>query len=264
MAEEVKLDGVEDVDRCLVGKVLSRKKVNREAFKDCLSYILLVVKSATASRNVKIWRPGKQFYRGPRTNLGPSSRLRSQNVRNPAVKHDTANKGSDFMERRNRLKDEGCGKKEAKTRNGVIKVVAAQSSLKRKIKETLTTVGGIGASVQNEMVIDGSGFEVDDSVGNNGGILLLWKDYCGVTALSSSLGHIDAHVCFDNGFCWRFTGFYGDPTASKSVFSWNLLRRLMNVDNLSWVCGGDFNELLSVHHKVGGSTKSFSDISQFM
>ncbi|KAK0600222.1 hypothetical protein LWI29_012826 [Acer saccharum] len=34
-----------------------------------------------------------------------------------AVKDDTANKGLDFMERRNRLKGEGCEKKEAKTRN---------------------------------------------------------------------------------------------------------------------------------------------------
>ena len=35
-----------------------------------------------------------------------------------AIKDDTANKGLDFMEWRNRLEVKGCGKKEAKTRLG--------------------------------------------------------------------------------------------------------------------------------------------------
>lgn len=39
MAEEVKLEGVQDVDRCLIGKVLSGKKVNREAFKGLIEQI---------------------------------------------------------------------------------------------------------------------------------------------------------------------------------------------------------------------------------
>lgn len=39
MSEEVKSEGVKDVDRCLVGKVLSTKKVNREAFKGLIEQI---------------------------------------------------------------------------------------------------------------------------------------------------------------------------------------------------------------------------------
>ncbi|TXG57050.1 hypothetical protein EZV62_018363 [Acer yangbiense] len=39
MAEEVKVDGVEDVEKCLVGKVLVGKKVNREAFKGLIEQI---------------------------------------------------------------------------------------------------------------------------------------------------------------------------------------------------------------------------------
>ncbi|TXG64196.1 hypothetical protein EZV62_011190 [Acer yangbiense] len=39
MAEKVELEGVEDVDRCLVGKVLSGKKVNRESFKGLIEQI---------------------------------------------------------------------------------------------------------------------------------------------------------------------------------------------------------------------------------
>ncbi|KAK2648366.1 hypothetical protein Ddye_015855, partial [Dipteronia dyeriana] len=38
--EEIIKNGVEDVDRCLVGKVLLRKKVNREAFKGLIKQIL--------------------------------------------------------------------------------------------------------------------------------------------------------------------------------------------------------------------------------
>ena len=39
MAEEVKLDGVGDIYRCLVGMVLSGKKLNREAFKGLIEQI---------------------------------------------------------------------------------------------------------------------------------------------------------------------------------------------------------------------------------
>ncbi|TXG57113.1 hypothetical protein EZV62_018426 [Acer yangbiense] len=39
MSEETSVDGVEDVDRCLVVKVLSGKKVNREAFKGLIEQI---------------------------------------------------------------------------------------------------------------------------------------------------------------------------------------------------------------------------------
>ncbi|KAK3211770.1 hypothetical protein Dsin_016476 [Dipteronia sinensis] len=37
--EEAQLEGVEDVDRCLVGRVLARKKVNREAFKSLIDQL---------------------------------------------------------------------------------------------------------------------------------------------------------------------------------------------------------------------------------
>ncbi|TXG68181.1 hypothetical protein EZV62_003116 [Acer yangbiense] len=39
MAEDVEQEGEEDVDRCIVGKVLSGKKVNREAFKGLIEQI---------------------------------------------------------------------------------------------------------------------------------------------------------------------------------------------------------------------------------
>ncbi|TXG54182.1 hypothetical protein EZV62_019438 [Acer yangbiense] len=35
--------------------------------------------------------------------------------------------------------------------------------------------------------------------------------------------HIDARVCSEDGFCWRFSGIYGDPNSSRRKFSWALL-----------------------------------------
>ena len=55
----------------------------------------------------------------------------------------------------------------------------------------------------------------------------------------------------DDGFLWRFLGFYGDPSPNKRV-------NLREVDSLPWVCGGDFNELLCMNEKVGGSKKSIT------
>ncbi|TXG72251.1 hypothetical protein EZV62_000830 [Acer yangbiense] len=89
-----------------------------------------------------------------------------------------------------------------------------------------------------------------DSVGNNGGLLLLWKDSIKVSVLSFFLDHIDARMCREDGFLWRFTSFYGEPNASKRHVSWALLRCLKDIDNLLWVCGGDFNERLNMKDKV--------------
>ncbi|TXG68544.1 hypothetical protein EZV62_003479 [Acer yangbiense] len=97
-----------------------------------------------------------------------------------------------------------------------------------------------------------------DSCGNSGGLLLLWKDSIVVSVLSFSSGHIDARISMSDGFVWHFSGFYGDPNPNKRRFSWSLLRRLRDTNSLSWVYGDNFNELLSMSDKAGGSDKSFS------
>ncbi|KAK4852200.1 hypothetical protein QYF36_021822 [Acer negundo] len=52
-------------------------------------------------------------------------------------------------------------------------------------------------------------------------------------------GHIDVRIQMNDGFLWRFSGMYSDPTPSKRVFSWELLRRLRNVDMLPWDLASD-------------------------
>ncbi|TXG63522.1 hypothetical protein EZV62_010516 [Acer yangbiense] len=116
-----------------------------------------------------------------------------------------------------------------------------------KIREVLEYEGGFGV----------------DSSGRSGGLLLLWKNHCKVLVLSYSAGHIDARIHEDNGLQWRFSGIYGDPNPSNRMNTWTLMRRLKEVDNLPWVCGGDFNELLSMSEKLGGSEKAIRDIIRF-
>lgn len=50
---------------------------------------------------------------------------------------------------------------------------------------------------------------------------------------------------------WRLTGYYGIPDRLHRQSSWNLLRHLASVDNLPWVCIGDYNDLLSEQDKKG-------------
>ncbi|KAK0571313.1 hypothetical protein LWI29_013999 [Acer saccharum] len=62
---------------------------------------------------------------------------------------------------------------------------------------------------------------------------------------------------------WRFSGVYRDPSPHNRVASWELMGRLSEVDRLPWVCGGDFNDILCMKEKVGGSTKSISGLIRF-
>ena len=50
---------------------------------------------------------------------------------------------------------------------------------------------------------------------------------------------------------WRFIGFYGHPEGHRHRQSWALLNRLNGMDQLPWLCMGDFNEILSVDEHVG-------------
>lgn len=105
---------------------------------------------------------------------------------------------------------------------------------------------------------------VVDRVGLGGGLMLLWSSEISVQILSYSQGHIDNKI-FDvvYKYWWRFTGFYGNPDANNRRHSWDLMVRLHSLYNLPWLCGGDFNEIVGLHEKMGGLERSESQMRAF-
>jgi hypothetical protein len=76
----------------------------------------------------------------------------------------------------------------------------------------------------------------------------------GMEIQNYSRQHINAKVCSSpTNMVWKFTGFYGQPDASKRMEAWNLLRFISRMEPSPWLCLGDFNEILSLNEKYGGS-----------
>ena len=76
--------------------------------------------------------------------------------------------------------------------------------------------------------------------------------------------HIDAFIGVSNGSnMWRFTRFYGSPEVSQREKSWDKLRHLKNLSSLSWLCAGDFNEILGNDEKIGGLLKPTRQMESF-
>lgn len=62
---------------------------------------------------------------------------------------------------------------------------------------------------------------------------------------------------------WRFIGFYGHPKAHLKNHSWLLLRQLAESDDVPWVVGGDFNEILIPEDKTGGLQRRVGAMTEF-
>ena len=102
------------------------------------------------------------------------------------------------------------------------------------------------------------------SKGWSGGLAVLWKEDLKVDVQSYSDSHIDAIVGQrDNGQEWILTGFYDNPETSKNEESWLLLKRLSRLNSMSWVCLGDFNELMNDGEKKGGSARPVRQMEIF-
>jgi hypothetical protein len=85
-----------------------------------------------------------------------------------------------------------------------------------------------------------------ESIGKSGGLALLWKDNREVSIQNFSLSHISAKVCFlGSDSTWQLTCFYGNSNVALRGESWKLLTYLSRITSLSWLCVGDFNEILN-------------------
>lgn len=79
-----------------------------------------------------------------------------------------------------------------------------------------------------------------------------WSLNVVVTLLGMCAQYIDVEVQLPGvDQRWRCTGFYGFADQALRVHSWELLRQLAASNNLPWVVGGDYNEVLSNEEKEG-------------
>lgn len=82
--------------------------------------------------------------------------------------------------------------------------------------------------------------------------------------VSYSNQHISLKVAGEkDGKVWQSIGFYGETMSSRKRDSWKLLRQLQSTNGMTWLCLGDFNEILHQHEKVGATLKPLSQMEDF-
>ncbi|XP_074271259.1 uncharacterized protein LOC141595187 [Silene latifolia] len=91
-----------------------------------------------------------------------------------------------------------------------------------------------------------------DSVGRSGGLAFLRRDDVRVSFRSASVHYMDFDIG-EEGVMWRLTGFYGSPMVQDRYLSWQLLKNLAEENYSSWLCIGDFNEILYANEMKDGS-----------
>ena len=98
--------------------------------------------------------------------------------------------------------------------------------------------GGYDVAVKDASVV------VKDCVGRSEGLAIFWKTGVDVHVQGILRMYIDADVMKADGFLWRFTGFYGEPSVEKKDLSWRALCTLNAMRRCLWLCMGNFNEVL--------------------
>ena len=94
------------------------------------------------------------------------------------------------------------------------------------------------------------------SNGSSGGLAMLWKENVKLDVQTFSMSHIDAWVDGGSGVgWWHLMGFYVHPETGRRPESWAKLKHLHTTSSLPWLVIGDFNELMGMSEKEGGSSR---------
>ena len=104
-----------------------------------------------------------------------------------------------------------------------------------------------------------------DNIGSKGGLAMLWREEVKLEVQTFSQSHIDALV--DGGAeygWWHLTGFYGNPETSKRHEPWATMKHLGTTSSLPWLVIGDFNEIISMSEKEGGSSRPRQQLANFV
>ncbi|XVE89269.1 hypothetical protein DITRI_Ditri19aG0189600 [Diplodiscus trichospermus] len=109
------------------------------------------------------------------------------------------------------------------------------------------------------MTNKGQDFKISAEVVDSGGLVLMWRVEINLEIMSYSRNHIDSRIKGEaDDRVWRFIGVYEEPETGKRKHTWELLRWLGSQNDLPWFCIGNFNEILSVDEKWGGSQFTWS------
>ncbi|KAK8562313.1 hypothetical protein V6N12_010397 [Hibiscus sabdariffa] len=95
------------------------------------------------------------------------------------------------------------------------------------------------------------------------GLAIFWNNKIKVDLLSYSPLHIDVVINYDSSLVYHFTGFHGRSESTQKKHNWALLDRLRSASPLPWLLGGDFNEILTLSEKQGGSRKPHHHMTDF-
>lgn len=93
---------------------------------------------------------------------------------------------------------------------------------------------------------------------------MLWTKNIELDLTSYSAHHMDANFRLAKNSEWvRITGIYGLADVEQRHRTWNLIRHLQRGPNIPWFLGGDFNEILNLSEKQGGSDSCFETDDRF-
>ncbi|GAV86647.1 hypothetical protein CFOL_v3_30074, partial [Cephalotus follicularis] len=99
-----------------------------------------------------------------------------------------------------------------------------------------------------------------DTEGRRCRLSLLWNEEVDLSIKSFSQSHFDLSGSTKK---WRLMGIYGNPEAHHCHETWSLLCNLASQHNISWLCMGDFNEILSISEKEGGNERNTWQMDKF-
>ncbi|KAK4258618.1 hypothetical protein QN277_005049 [Acacia crassicarpa] len=103
-----------------------------------------------------------------------------------------------------------------------------------------------------------------DPVGTSGGLALWWSEELTVNILFSSSNIIHTSVMSTSLSTSAYITFIHTPTdEGDRLLCWQEVRRIKNSIMTSWLCMGDFNDILAQDEKCGGLPKAWRKILNF-
>lgn len=74
---------------------------------------------------------------------------------------------------------------------------------------------------------------------------------------------INLHVVEERNLAWKVSSVYGWPENGQKFKTWEMINSLGRNNNLPWLIGGDFNEVLQDAEKKGGHPCEFYNLFAF-